>query len=132
MRGILLLLTENSCSPDGTHTGIGYLSQTTSEPSCTTEPTEDIRRTQRGRLSEFQYSGPHGLHSMYSYHAAGAITGKRLRVAGTPLGMNTVSLDAGYTYDGQNKVTAVQYPLSQWSNGTSLRTDHSMARNTTA
>ena len=70
-------------------------------------------------MSEIQYSGPHGLQfdEWYSYHAAGAVTGKRLRVSGTPLGTNTASLDAGYTYDNQGKVSAVQYPLSQWSNG---------------
>ena len=64
-------------------------------------------------------AGPHGLQftELYSYHAAGALTGKRLGVSGTALGTNTANLDGGYTYDSLGNLTAVQYPFAQWANG---------------
>ena len=73
-----------------------------------------------GRVSLVNYSGPHGLQfaELYSYHAAGAITAKRLSVSGTALGSNAANLDGGYSYDNFGNTTAVQYPFAQWSNGT--------------
>jgi YD repeat-containing protein len=72
-----------------------------------------------GRLSQANYAGPHGLQftELYSYHAAGALRGKRLSVSGTALGMNAANLDASYAYDTLCHVTAVQYPFARWANG---------------
>ncbi len=72
-----------------------------------------------GRISQVNYSGPHGLQlaELYSYHAAGAVTAKRLSASGTALGANTANFDALYVYDSVGNVTAVQYPFAQWNNG---------------
>jgi RHS repeat-associated protein len=72
-----------------------------------------------GRLSQVNYSGPHGLQftEWYSYHEAGAVTAKRLSASGTALGSNTANFDATYTYNTLGQVTSVQYPFAQWSNG---------------
>jgi RHS repeat-associated protein len=72
-----------------------------------------------GRVSEVDYSGPHGLEfsEFYSYHEAGALTGKRLSVSGTALGTNTANLDAAFTYNNLGQISSMQYPFAQWSNG---------------
>jgi YD repeat-containing protein len=75
-----------------------------------------------GRVSQINYSGPHGLQftELYSYHSAGAVTAKRLSISGAPLGSNTANADATYTYNNLGQVVSVQYPFTQWSNGAVL------------
>jgi RHS repeat-associated protein len=72
-----------------------------------------------GRVSQVNYSGPHGLQftEMYSYHPAGAVTAKQMTVSGTALGSNTANFNATYAYNNLGQVTSVQYPFAQWSNG---------------
>ncbi|MBV9266849.1 MAG: hypothetical protein JO061_11835, partial [Acidobacteriaceae bacterium] len=72
-----------------------------------------------GRVSEVQYSGPHGLQfaELYSYHAAGGVTAKRLNVSGAALGSYSPNLEADYAYDSTGGITSVQYPFAQWQNG---------------
>ncbi len=87
-----------------------------------------------GRISQVDYAGPHGLQfaEMYSYHAAGAIVGKRLSVSGAALGSNTANFDGLYSYDNFGNLSTVQYPFAQWSNGTRPRAGRSTAMGTTA
>lgn len=72
-----------------------------------------------GLLSSVAYSAPHGLSvtEMYSYHAAGAVTAKRMQLSGTALSTYTANLDATYTYNSLGQVSSVQYPFAAWSNG---------------
>lgn len=72
-----------------------------------------------GRLSQVNYSGPHGLQfsELYSYHAAGVVRAKRLSASGAALGSNAANFDATYAYNNLGQVTSVQYPFAQWSNG---------------
>ena len=74
-----------------------------------------------GRVSQVQYSGPHGLAftEMYSYHPAGAVTYKRLQAAGTPFGTSSANMDAHYSYDNEGKVTSIAYPSTQYFTGNS-------------
>ncbi len=69
------------------------------------------------RVSQIAYAGPHGMSftEMYSYHNAGAVTGKRLNIAGGSLGSAAVNLNAAYTYDNEGNPTSIQYPDSQWN-----------------
>ena len=71
-----------------------------------------------GRVSQIQYSGPHGLSftEMYAYHPAGAVTSKRLQAAGTPFGSQSVNLDANHTYNNEGHVASINYPNSQYVN----------------
>lgn len=69
-----------------------------------------------GRLSTISYTGPHGMsiNEYYSYHPAGAVTAKDLQVSGL-WGVAGAHLIANYGYDNEGRVTAIQYPVSQWN-----------------
>jgi YD repeat-containing protein len=104
----------------GTLSGATFTEDTTQRTTFTYDGSNGGFSTNTsGRLSQVNYSGPHGLQfsELYSYHAAGATTAKRMSVSGTVLGTNTANFEAAYSYDTLGDATSVQYPFAQWSNG---------------
>lgn len=128
-----------------TYDSVKRVTQTRRYPNGTTEDTsqrEDFyydsnpfdstfTENPKGRLTAVQYKGAPGpggeatITEMFSYHKAGAILKKRLRIkrpnnnnSGLPGQTNNpnLDLDATYTYDTEGRNTSVQYPGS-WDLG---------------
>jgi YD repeat-containing protein len=107
----------------GTLSGATFTEDTTQRTTFTYDGSNGgFSANTAGRLSQVNYSGPHGLQfsELYSYHAAGAAIAKRMSVRGTVLGTNTANLDAAYSYNTLGNATSVQYPFAQWSNGAAV------------
>ena len=105
----------------GTVANVQFTEDTTQRTTFTYDGTNNgFSSNTAGRVSQVNYSGPHGLQfsELYSYHSAGPVTTKRLSVSGIALGSNTANLDGSYAYDNFGHVSSVQYPFAQWSNGT--------------